>query len=120
MIGVLKKEKRKGKEMKEMEIKIKSKDFWVNIVDFMQQYWALIDKDEDSKSVTVYFIHEGSGVFTNMKFKSFTIAEKALLQNGFKKFNDPLEKYTDFMMPPKEPYFKVSMNEPAPLITKNI
>lgn len=108
------------KEMKEMEIKIKSKDFWVNIVDFMQQYWALIDQDSESNSVTVYFIHEGSGVFTNMKFKSQNIAEKALLQNGFKKYNDPLEKYTDFMMPPKEPYYMVNLKQPAPLITNNI
>jgi hypothetical protein len=105
--------------MKEMEIKIKSKDFWVNIVDFMQQYWALIEKDNGSQSVTVYFIHEGSGVFTKMKFKSHSIAEKALLQNGFKKYNDPLEKYSDFMMPPKEPYYMVSLKQSAPLITKN-
>jgi hypothetical protein len=60
--------------MKEMEIKIKSKDFWVNIVDFLQQYWALIEPDTDSQGVTVYFIHEGSGVFTNMKLKSQSIA----------------------------------------------
>ena len=112
--------KREELDMNEMEIKIKSKDFWVNIVDFLQQYWALIDKDDDSAGVTVYFIHEGSGVFTNMKFKSHAIAEKALLQNGFKKFNDPLEKYTDFMLPPKEPFYMVRLKQPSPLITKNI
>lgn len=111
--------KKKELVMREKEIKITSKDFWVNIVDFMQQYWALIEDDKDTNGVIVYFIHEGSGVFTNMKFKSHAIAEKALLQNGFKKFNDPLEKYNDFMMPPQEPYFVVKLKQPAPLITKN-
>lgn len=106
--------------MKEMEIKIKSKDFWVNIVDFLQQYWALIEINDDSPEVTVYFIHEGSGVFTNMKFNSRTIAEKALLQNGFKRFTDPLENYTDFMMPPKAPFYQVKLKKPSPLLTKNI
>jgi hypothetical protein len=108
------------KEMKEKEMEINSKDFWVNIVDFMQQYWALIEQDEDSESVKVYFIHEGSGVFASMEFKSQTIAEKALMQNGFKKFNDPTEKFTDFMIPPKEPYYKVSLNQTTPFITKNM
>lgn len=106
--------------MIEKEIKIKSKDFWVNIVDFMQQYWALIDKDEDSQRVTVYFIHEGSGVFTEMKFKSHAIAEKALKQNGFKKYDDPMENFTDFMKPPKEPFYKVNIKKSATLISKNL
>jgi len=106
--------------MIEKEIKIKSKDFWVNIVDFMQQYWALIDEDVDTQKVTVYFIHEGSGVFTEMKFKSQTIAEKALKQNGFKKYNDPMENFTDFIRPPKEPYFTVKIKKPSTLISKNL
>jgi hypothetical protein len=93
--------------MKEKEIKIRSKEFWVNIVDFLQQYWALIEESDDTAQVTVYFIHEGSGVFSNMKFKSKDIATKALMQNGFKKFDDPLENFETFLSPPIEPYYTV-------------
>ena len=98
------------RDMNEGLIRINSKDFWVNIVDFLQQYWALIEQDSDSGNVTVFFIHEGSGIFANMKFESIEIAEKALMQNGFKKYTDPYENYREFMKPPKEPYFMVDYN----------
>lgn len=93
--------------MQEKKIDIRSKDFWVNIVDFLQQYWALIEHADDSKQVTVYFIHEGSGVFANMKFDNNDIAEKALMQNGFKKYSDPYENYQEFLVPPKAPFHTV-------------
>ena len=86
---------------------IKSKDFWLNIVDFLQQYWALIEKDKETGKSMVYFIHESSGVFATMEFETCEIAEKALLQNGFKKYSDPLEKYSEYLSPPKEPYYMV-------------
>ena len=93
--------------MKGTEIKIKSKDFWVNIVDFLQQYWATIEKNDDSSSVTVYFIHERSGIFANMKFETEEIARKALAQNGFKTYNDPFENFGDYLNPPKEPFYLI-------------
>ncbi len=97
--------------MKGKEVLINNNDFWVNIVDFLQQYWALIDSDEDTGDVTVYFLNEGSGIFANMDFDSIEIAEKALSQNGFKKYNDPFEKYREYLAPPMKPYFIVRRGE---------
>ena len=90
---------------KDSRIIIKSRDFWVNIVDFLQQYWALIEID--AGKAIVYFIHEGSGIFATMEFETREIAEKALMQNGFKKFNDPFETYTDYLTSPEEPFYMV-------------
>lgn len=97
-----------GEGTKRTEIKIESKQFWVNIVDFLQQYWAVIEDNKGSKSVTVYFLHEGSGVFANMKFENREIAQKALIQNGFKNFDDPYENFKEYLNPPKEPYYLVN------------
>jgi hypothetical protein len=97
---------RKGKE-----VVINSNDFWLNIVDFLQQYWVLIDKSKEDEEVTVYFLNEGSGIFADMRFDSVEIAEKALLQNGFKKYSDPLEKYREYLTPPSRPYYMVRHSE---------
>ena len=79
----------KGNKMrKQRRVNISSRDFWVNIVDFLQQYWALIEKDQQTGLAIVYFIHESSGVFATMEFDTIEIAEKALMQNGFKKYTD--------------------------------
>ena len=51
----------------EDEIKIKSNEFWVKIVDFLQQNWALIEVEENVK---VWFIHDGSGVFDSLDFEN--------------------------------------------------
>jgi hypothetical protein len=97
----------KRREMKGNEVVINSNEFWVNIVDFLQQYWALIETNDGAKHVTVYFLNEGSGIFAKMDFNTAEIAEKALMQNGFKKYNDPLEKYQEYLKPPVKPYFLI-------------
>jgi hypothetical protein len=99
------------REMKGKEVVISSSDFWVNIVDFLQQYWALIEKKDGSEYATVYFLNESSGIFANMDFDSKEIAEKALMQNGFKKYSDPLEKYQEYLKPPAKPYFLIGRVE---------
>ena len=94
--------------IKGTEITIKSNDFWVNIVDFLQQYWAVVEVSESSEHVTVYFLHEGSGIFASMNFDNPEIAQKALAQNGFKRYDDPYENFSAYLNPPKKPYFLVN------------
>lgn len=101
----------KNEQVKRKEVVICSKDFWVNIVDFLQQYWALVEQKKDSNEIIVYFINERSGIFASLGFGSVEIAEKALMQNGFKKYNDPLEKYQEYLNPPLKPYFMIRRGE---------
>ena len=93
--------------MKGKEVVINNTDFWVNIVDFMQQYWGLIEKNTDREDATVYFLNEASGIFATLHFESVNIAEKALMQNGFKRYDDPLENFRDYLTPPRKPYYLV-------------
>ncbi len=46
--------------MSEADVKIHSRDYWVKVVEMLQQNWALIDQESHGKAV-VYFVHDGSG-----------------------------------------------------------
>ena len=46
---------------------IRSRDYWVKVVEMLQQNWALIDVEPDGSCI-VHFIHDGSGKFDEMKF----------------------------------------------------
>lgn len=87
-----------------MDIILKSNDYWVKIVDFLQQNWALIEPKKDRMEVSVYFIGDTSGVFDIIDFSSRDIAENALIRNGFQKYLDPTENFTEFLYPPQPPF----------------
>jgi hypothetical protein len=91
--------------MNKENVDIESKDFWFKIVDFLQQNWALIEKDAGSEAFTIYFIHDGSGVFDQIHYPTIVGAEKALRRNGFEQYaKDP--KAQSFVFPPRPPYFR--------------
>lgn len=85
------------------EIEIISRDYWVKIVEFLQQNWALIDPFESG--VKVFFFHDLSGVFDEMIFPSIKEAEKGLLRNGFSRFSDNKE-FSKFLAIPKPPFYR--------------
>ena len=84
------------------QIQIFSRDFWVKIVEFLQQNWALIDERPDG-ACTVYFLSDTSGVFDRMEFGSSADAIAALQRNGFQRFADNAELAT-FLCPPDPPF----------------
>lgn len=86
------------------EIEIKSDEFWVKIVDFLQQNWALIEQKEGKFSVS--FVNDGSGVFDKLEFDNEQEAINGLVRNGFKKYSDPIEDFTQFIKPPARPFFE--------------
>lgn len=90
------------------EVKIQSNDFWVKIVEFLQQNWALIDEHENN--TIVWFIHDASGVFDKLEFKNHNDAIIGLEKNGFKRYLDPTENFTEFIIPPKRPFFNSPKN----------
>ena len=85
------------------EIHPNHKDLWVNIVDFLQHYWAVIEKDKDGRQVIVHLLRHDNEVLESMKFEHEEKAKRALLRNGFKHFNDPLEDFRSFLRPPDAP-----------------
>ena len=84
-------------------VEIQSRDYWVKVVEMLQQNWALIDPAAKDEGVIVYFVHDLSGVFDRLTFPSKVAAEAALRHNGFSKFSaDP--KLGEFLTPPPPPF----------------
>jgi hypothetical protein len=83
-------------------VEIRSRDFWFKVVDMLQQNWALVDADERGRA-TVYFVHDGSGVFDRITLKSVHDAEDALTRNGFRRFAADA-KAREFLSPPTPPF----------------
>ncbi|MDD3915459.1 MAG: hypothetical protein PHF76_12530 [Bacteroidales bacterium] len=87
-----------------MNIVIESRDYWVKIVEFLQQNWALIEPKSDSMDFAVFFLGDTSGVFDIIDFASQELAEQALVRNGFKRYLDPSENFPEFLYPPQPPF----------------
>jgi hypothetical protein len=85
-------------------VTIQSTDFWVKVVEMLQQNWALIEA-EAADSVRVYFISDASGVFDEIVFPSAGEARVALGRNGFRHFagNTDLQS---FLRPPSAPFYR--------------
>ena len=85
-------------------VEIASEDFWVKVVEMLQQNWALIEPTP-SGSVCVYFIGDTSGVFDEITFQSEDDAINALRRNGFSRYADD-EKLQSFLHPPSAPFHR--------------
>jgi hypothetical protein len=83
-------------------VAIKSADFWVKVVEMLQQNWALIDIEVDGFA-RVFFISDTSGVFDEMAFPSVDAAERSLERNGFRCFAASADLQS-FLRPPSAPY----------------
>ena len=83
---------------------IKSTDFWVKVVEMLQQNWALID-DETEGAVRVFFVNDASGVFDERVFSAKRLALQALSRNGFTRFADSADLQS-FLRPPPAPYHR--------------
>jgi hypothetical protein len=80
---------------------IQATDFWVKVVEMLQQNWALIEDGSDA--VCVYFISDTSGIFDEIAFPSASIAKEALRKNGFRRFADSPDLQS-FLRPPSAPF----------------
>jgi hypothetical protein len=87
-------------------VSTKSGDFWVKVVEMLQQNWALIDIKADG-SVRVFFISDTGGVFDEMAFPSADAAERALERNGFRRFAGSANLQS-FLRPPSAPFHRVA------------
>lgn len=85
------------------EVQIESRDFWVKVVDMLQQNWALVDDIPERKEATAYFIHDQSGVFDRLPFRDRGQAERALERNGFRRYLTDAQLQS-FLRPPEPPF----------------
>jgi hypothetical protein len=83
-------------------VTIRSTDFWVKVVEMLQQNWALIEASEEG-GADVYFINDAGGVFDEITFPSESDASEALDRNGFKRFATSANLQS-FLNPPSAPF----------------
>jgi hypothetical protein len=83
-------------------VAIHSADYWVKVVEMLQQNWALIE-EETAGAARVYFVTDTSGVFDEIAFPSARSAHEALAINGFRRFAESTELQS-FLRPPAAPF----------------
>jgi hypothetical protein len=85
-------------------VPIKTQDFWVKVVEMLQQNWALIEPK--GSKVTIYFLHDLGGVFDELSYSSVREAQAALRLNGFRRYDeDP--SYSEMFARPEPPFRRV-------------
>jgi hypothetical protein len=87
-------------------IEISNTDYWVKVVEFLQQNWALIENSPDSSTCTIYFIHDGSGMFDSMQFPSERKAITALKRNGFERHSSKDNEFQECIPAPQPPFYE--------------
>ncbi len=92
--------KRKGRAA----VEINSRDYWLKSLENHQTNWALIDEEAVDGMCTALFIHELSGVFDRIFFRSRPEAEIALRFNGFGRLAEWADAPADLAPPP--PFFE--------------
>jgi len=85
-------------------VPIDSRDFWVKVVECLQQNRALIEPAQ-AEGVTVYFVSDASGVFDEIAFPSATEAVALLRRNGFRRYADDSDLQS-FVRPPPAPFHR--------------
>jgi hypothetical protein len=90
----------------EKNIEIRSREFWVKIIEMLQQNWAIVEQIRVERC-KVYFISDTSGVFDELEFHSKSEAFEALRKNGFFQYaND--KNIQNFIIPPNPPFHRSS------------
>lgn len=84
-------------------VEIESRDYWVKVIEMLQQNWALIDTTENG--CILFFVHDLSGVFDRIEFDSVREAELALRRNGFRRFSED-KRFAEFLAVPEPPFFE--------------
>ena len=85
-------------------VSINSRDFWVKVVEILQQNWALIEA-EANEPVRVHLISDASCVIDALTFHAVNEAEAALQRNGFQQFSATPDLHA-FLRPPSAPFHR--------------
>lgn len=86
-------------------VEIKSTIYWVKIIEFLQQNWALVD-ELSSGEFCIYFFSDDSGVFDSIIYPSKSEAISALKRNYFELYLDLPTDFQSFLFTPEPPFFK--------------
>jgi hypothetical protein len=93
-----------AKLFRDAVVSLDNDDFWVKVVEFLQQNWAVIER-QAAGGVRVHFVGDTSGVFDEISFPSAEQAADALRRNGFSRHANSLDLQS-FLRPPSAPFHR--------------
>jgi hypothetical protein len=82
---------------------IHGNQWWVKIVEMLQQNWAIIQTPADGDGVVVLFVADDGGVFDEMPFSDAEHAARSLRMNGFEDLSASKKQQT-LLSPPTAPF----------------
>lgn len=85
---------------------VHSTQYWVKIVEFLQQNWALVDEEPDRRA-RIYFVNDTSGIFDEIICATIQDAHAALFRNRFLEFSTCTDLQS-FLRPPPGPFHRAS------------
>ena len=95
-------------------VELKSRDFWVKVVGFLQHNWALIEQEPGMTGRTVFFVDDLGGVFDRLAFDSVLDAQTALARNGFVRYPDS-DEMAQLLTPPESGSFHERAHSSGPI-----
>jgi hypothetical protein len=75
--------------------------FFLKVIEFLQQNWAYLIVDIDTKKTTVLFISDNRRFFNRKHFDHYKEAIYKLKRNRFDWYLDPEKEHKNFLTPPK-------------------
>ena len=85
---------------------IHNADYWVKVVEFLQQNWALVDEDADGRA-RIFFINDASGIFDELVCETTREARESLIANHFREFSES-QDLQSLIRPPLGPFHRTS------------
>ncbi len=84
-------------------MKIKSTDFWVKVVGFLQHNWAIIEEAEKNQ-FKIFFFDDLARVFDELEYKLLDDATEALNRNGFSLWEEEDDRFKEHIPKPNLPF----------------
>jgi len=95
-------------------VTINDREYWVKLVEMLQQNWALVE-DNPPSGATIYFLldndglnatDDGSQIFDEISYPSREVACRQLARNGFQVFADTSSNLQKMLKPPPPPFYQ--------------
>ena len=90
--------------MEEEKVKAQYSFYWVKVIAFLQQNWAFLDIDIETKKTRILFVTDSRYVFDCIEFDTIEEAIERLNNNNFDWYLHPEKEHSNFLIPPKLPF----------------
>lgn len=90
--------------MEKKKIHISNDKYWMKVVDYLQQNWAVIERA--SNKVIVYFFDDLAGVFDSIEYEDEETAKRELRWNGFSPYDEESAETRSVIPSPEPPFYE--------------